>query len=1297
MEKEVENMARKKIKKMNIFEFYSDYSKEQILNAISRLKREDRQLLQKAYKESYDDSSSFQLLSEIEQRRVKAILYYNLRNRLENPSYWIENIQSIFEKYSNHSKEEIWEAFYKLSPSQQKFLIEIYGENLDNLERVESLTPSQKVKLKRTINESLQSRLNPITRTIQVKNIFERYPDYSKEEILEAISRLSSRDQQLLHFAYGINLTDRTLFTTLSEKEKSNVKNIVSFSIKKRLENKSLVSSLQKKNSIFDYYTDYSKEKVLEAISRLPLKDQETLQEVYGTSYEESGNYEKLPSQQKEKVNDILRRQLKFRIENPQMKQTRIKNVFERYPYYSKEEILEAISKIPKQNQELLKLGFGEDYDDITNYSLLGTYERTRINKILSRKVKFFLENPEKIKRYCNDIKSYYKEYSKEEIEDAISRLTPNQRELIVTVYGTDLERIDGYYELSNQEKEQLHYILSKTLLERLENPAKKESKKGKIVQTIPERFPDKSYLERKLAIAELTSKRQEILKKAFGENFDSRENYELLNKEERRSVQVATTQLKEKIKRIEENGFYGYFSNDSKEKIIASVKELSENQQKFLQSIYGDNLDQYNNLKNLSDNELNQIEEIVQVIKTLLEKKEGKINSSNKQRKIVRKTSSKKKERKKRQPKSLKQYFSFTSIEELKSMISYLPIEDQNLLMKAYGENFDSTEKLKELSSKDMSRVYYIRLKLKSTLTGEKVKETLNPNRRMGQDAKSLLEYLKDYPLEEVMESVEKLPPEEKLLLQKSYGENFDDATCYYQLDEIEKRKVQKIKIKVKNILLGIIPEKNNVKQRKAKTLKEYFSDVSDEEIELALSFLSDEQIKLLKRAYGENYDEIKDYYSLSNQEKKKVYNIKYKMKQILSDKEMKKKRSNKKITPRKKKIIPTISKKQKQEKKKDPIIVSKERKKISEARKKYVPLSRQKELKWIKASKLSYYHEVDDKTKKEYLQYYFDIYPLRRKRYKEIISLIISLKEQIEQEYLYYTHQENGLQNHFSESINLLIKYSNELKSLEKQRSTLLEKYIEDSKEKRDHFLENNQGLIVNIAKTKTTIAPFDDLVSEGNIGMMKALEKFDVESGNKFSTYATWWIKQAISRFLKNGVRAIRIPVYKEDEILRLTRIRNQLSSKMMREPTIEELAKEVGYTNQKIEELLQELKQANQPLSLSQGITDNSDTEIISVIGVEDEAYEEIENSIYIEQFMQFLTKISLTQIEIDIISKRYGLEDGIFKTFEEISREYHVSKERIRQIELSALKKIRMNLDNDNFFTDIFPKGKVKLK
>ena len=111
-----------------------------------------------------------------------------------------------------------------------------------------------------------------------------------------------------------------------------------------------------------------------------------------------------------------------------------------------------------------------------------------------------------------------------------------------------------------------------------------------------------------------------------------------------------------------------------------------------------------------------------------------------------------------------------------------------------------------------------------------------------------------------------------------------------------------------------------------------------------------------------------------------------------------------------------------------------------------------------------------------------------------------MISLKEQIEQEYLYYTHQENGLQNHFSESINLLIKYSNELKSLEKQRSTLLEKYIEDSKEKRDHFLENNQGLIVNIAKTKTTIAPFDDLVSEGNIGMMKALEKFDVESGNK-----------------------------------------------------------------------------------------------------------------------------------------------------------------------------------------------------
>ena len=1271
-------MSRRK----NIFERYPDYTKEQIINAIIRLKKKDQLLLQRAFTESYDNSDNYSKLSEEEQSRVKTIIHYNLKNRLENPSFAIENIQTIFDKYPDYTSEQVWDAFYQLSENQQSFLIEIYGKNLTILDRIETLSTSQKEKLKKIVNESLYKKLNTSKRIIPVKNVFERFPEYSKEEILEAISRLNKKDQELLYLAYGQDLTDRERFSSLGLKEKEIVKNIVSFSIKKRLDNKNLLPLTCKKNSIFDYYEEYSKSQVLEAISRLSTKDQQLLQEAYGISYDEDNHYEYLSTEKKEVISNILRKQLKLRLENPQTKQTKAKTAFEHFKNYSKEEVLEAINKLSEEDQERLRAGFGNHYDDVSNYSTLPSYEKSRIIRIINRKIRAFLEHPDKRIKQCNNILEYYEDYSIQEIADAINRLPEEQKELVYSTFGIDLNITNQYSQLSSQDKEKIRYILNKPLLERLKKPEKRESQKGKKVQTILERYPNKSMIELEFAINQLTKIRQDILKKAFGEKYDSRDNYDSLTKEEKRSVQVATTQLKVKIKRIEEYGLLGYYSNASHEKIKNTIESLPEEHQRFLKGLFGDHYNQYHDLLNLSENDIMKLNSILQTINELLGKKIEK--------KKVEKISSL--PRKKRVPKSLKDYFASLTINEIEEMISYLPISDQNLLQKAYGSHYDTTEGLKELSQKDATRVFYVRSKMKRVAAGEKKIETLNPNRRMGQDAKSLVEYLKDYSKEEIIKAIESLSFEEQSILKKAYGIQYDETDSYYLLEKEEKRKVQILKNKVKNIILGkLLPEQS--KSRKRKTMKEYFQEYSTEDIQRVLLELTEEERILLEKAYGNELDSFDTFHTLSDREKKKVYKIKWKMKQKLDNKEQPLKKRKKKNTEKKKKNPHTIKQKAKNKKEKKSTKQSnKEKTSSSENRSsiyhaRYIPLSRQKELKWMKASKLSYYEEVDDIKKKEYLQYYFEVYPLRRKKYEVIIQKMIEIKGELEEEYIYYAHEENGLQNHQHININFLKEKTMELKLLEKKRRELLEIYITDSKEKRDKFLENNQRLVASIARSKAFMAPFEDLMSEGNIGMMKALKKFDIQSGNKFSTYATWWITQAISRYLKSGVKTIRIPVYREEEIRKKNKITEQLSLKLYRKPTIEEISEATGYSIQKIEEIMENQFQSYSPISLSQEIAEESSNDFNSIIGIEDNAFVEAENRVLLEQFIQYLEKAPLIRIEKEVIIKRFGLVDDIPRTIEELSKEYQLSKERIRQIELNALKKLRMALKNDHFFQE----------
>ena len=330
------------------------------------------------------------------------------------------------------------------------------------------------------------------------------------------------------------------------------------------------------------------------------------------------------------------------------------------------------------------------------------------------------------------------------------------------------------------------------------------------------------------------------------------------------------------------------------------------------------------------------------------------------------------------------------------------------------------------------------------------------------------------------------------------------------------------------------------------------------------------------------------------------------------------------------------------------------------------YRKLSRQEEIDFIKKTKLSFYYSLEDEDeKRQYLEYYMEMFPNFRKSW-------------------------------------------NEAKGKEKDK--LLHNAIQDSTYYRDKFLENNYRLVLSVAKTFPKAYEVESLYQEGILGMIRALKKFDLSRGTRFSTYAVLWIRQFIARFIYDYSSTIRVPVHRREQIYQLEKVETEFINRFGRSPSKEELASALGIDL----EQLNEIKESQSFLylaSLSTPVGEENDDDTLEefIADSTSEFSSDVENNIMREAFRDAIENdVKLSERDKEVLYWRFGFYDGRPHTLDEIGKYFNVSKERIRQIEAKSLRLLRYHFAKTSFrecdfslgnvsFNDDQPKPKLKKK
>ena len=296
--------------------------------------------------------------------------------------------------------------------------------------------------------------------------------------------------------------------------------------------------------------------------------------------------------------------------------------------------------------------------------------------------------------------------------------------------------------------------------------------------------------------------------------------------------------------------------------------------------------------------------------------------------------------------------------------------------------------------------------------------------------------------------------------------------------------------------------------------------------------------------------------------------------------------------------------------------------------------PLTLDEEKTIMKKLKLSFYDEVDAPKKQEYLNYYFEVFPDFYQKY------IVASKE---------------------------------------EKETMIKNEINKSLKYRSEFIYNNQRLIIYLAKKYMSTCQLEDLVQQGNIGMIVALKKFDLKKDIKFSTYGTLCIKEAIARYAMNNYQTIRVPISTQKKIVSIKKAKEELTEKLGRTPTIEELEKETNITKEMIKAIENYINYEENPVSIDTPIYIGSDETLKNYIRYDEQPFTtEVENKIMIEQLKRTLSEINIDETNTKILTMRYGLDGNEPKSFDEIGDILGITAHNARNKLFKTLIKLRNN-------------------
>lgn len=922
-------------KTITIYDFFSQYTKESIDGSLIMLDVNDLELLQRKFgsdlKSGIDGS-----LTQTDELSFQNVLLPKIRKYLTPlPKKNRKGNESLFVYFGAYKKEYVLEALNVLTDEELKIVKKKFGADFESGERgALSSGEAQRFSshIVHKILEPLQLKQGsqPSTDTVlpekkghikkKTYSIYNHYNDYTKEEIDKVLSQLSVIELELLRKKFGQNLTSG-VGGTLDKKESSRF-NVLNVKIKKMLAGtyviKNAKSLEKKKYSLYDNFANFSKEQIDIALLQLSLDEQALLRRKFGDDFI-SGERGVLSNEEKKKYN-VLHQKL-MRILNKKTdkrKQKEIKesksasrkitySLFDYLSEFSEAEIVKALQQMPMDEIKILKKRFGDDYKSGEPKSLMQK-EIAKLNATIMPRMKRILAGTEsKIKKRRKTINEkgkislfvYFSEFERDSVIKAVSLLTDKDQIIIRKKYGDDLDSGE-INAISKAETLRFLKTISKQLLNYLENgiePVKEETKKEKdiILYSLFEYFSQYSEEQVREALLLLSLDEINLIKKKYGDDYKSgvrgaldkketRKFYVSISKKIRRILEgknVSKKQIivaKEKITRY--YSVFEYFKDYDEENILLAIEKLEEQDRIILKKKFGE--DYRSGIRGT----LNEIE--ARKFNQTISKKMRKILSGED---INRKQSSIVCEKSPHRY-SLFEMFSNYSEEEILKALSTLTIDEINLVKKKYGEDYKSG--VRGVLSKQESRRFYATISKKITMSLEgQTKQEKGSIVKKEKTIKhySIFEYFKDYDEESILSAIEKLEEEDRNILKKKYGEDYRSG-IRGALNETEARKFsQTISKKIRRILSGEsdITQKKSQSSKVAKNKRIYslfdaLNDYTKEDVTSVLNHLEKEEISLLQKKYGVDY-ESGTRGALDNKSSIVVYNrIIPKIKRLLS-----------------------------------------------------------------------------------------------------------------------------------------------------------------------------------------------------------------------------------------------------------------------------------------------------------------------------------------------------------------------------------------------------------------------------